>query len=128
MSTQQPVEMILLRQLASYLTIPIWMMDASGNLLFYNDSAGDLVGASFDDVGPVTAEDLPTMFETSVLDGTDTDVPVVRVFASHRPAHGQIRFRGLNGVSKAVEVAAIPIEGQAGRFLGVLAVFWEIAE
>ena len=32
MSPQHPVEMILLRQLASYLTIAIWMMDADGNL------------------------------------------------------------------------------------------------
>jgi hypothetical protein len=34
----------------------------------------------------------------------------------------------MDGEWRAVEVTALPIEGQGGRFLGVLATFWEVED
>jgi hypothetical protein len=42
------VELILMRQLASYLAMPILLFDPAGNLLFYNEPAEALVGRRFD--------------------------------------------------------------------------------
>ncbi len=128
MSGQQPIEMILLRQLASYLTIPIWMMDGDGNLLYYNEPAEKLLGVQFDDAGPIHADQLATMFMTSDLDGNpidDVDLPVVTALVKHQPAHSKIRFCGLDQVWRDVDISAMPVEGQGGRFLGVFATFWE---
>ena len=33
---QKAIEVILMRQLASYLAMPIFVVDPDGNLLFYN--------------------------------------------------------------------------------------------
>jgi PAS domain S-box-containing protein len=128
---QQPIEMILLRQLASYLTVPIWMMDAEGNLIYYNDSAANLLGVRFDDAGPLHADQLGDMFRVTDLHGaplSDSSLPVVVALSKRVPAHGEIRFCGIDGVWRDVEVSATPLEGQGGRFLGVFATFWEIGD
>lgn len=129
MRVQQPVEMILLRQVASYLTIPIWMMDSDGNLVFYNEPAEALLGIQFDEVGPVHADQLGEMFRITRVDGEpmgEMEFPVLRTLAKHVPDHGEVRYCGMDGVWRDVAVSAIPIEGQGARFMGVFATFWEI--
>ncbi len=37
---QQPIEMILLHQWASYMAIPIGVIDVEGNLVYYNEPCG----------------------------------------------------------------------------------------
>lgn len=128
---QQPVELILLRQLASYLAIPMWMMDDSGNLIYYNDSAEGLLGVRFDDVGPINSEQLVGTWQVTQLDGSslpEYEFPVVVALSKRKPDHRAVRFQGMDGVWRAVEVTALPIEGQGGRFLGVLATFWEVED
>ena len=128
MNAQVPVEMILLRQAASYMTLPILMMDAGGSLLFYNEPAEHLLGISFDDAGPIAAEELGGMFEATDMDGnalSDAEIPVVAAFLKRQPSHRRLRFRGLDGAWHDVEATAIPVEGHGKRFVGVLATFWE---
>lgn len=128
MAAQQSVEMILLRQAASYLTLPIWMMDENGNLLYYNEPAERLLGVQFDDAGPLHADQLAEMFRATDLEGeplADKELPVVSALINRKPAYGQIRFCGFDGIWRDVNISALPIEGQGGRFLGVFATFWE---
>ena len=44
---QKDVEVILMRQLASYLAVPIFLVDPAGNLIFYNEPAERLLGRRF---------------------------------------------------------------------------------
>lgn len=128
MADQKPIELILLRQLASYLTVPIWMMDRDGNLLYYNEPAEKLLGVTFDDAGPIHADQLTEMFMATDLEGEpldDIELPVVAALEKQRPAHRKIRFCGFDGVWRDVDISAIPVEGQGARFLGVFATFWE---
>lgn len=130
MSQQQPVEMILLRQLASYLTLPIWITDELGNLLYYNEPAEGLLGIEFNDAGPIHAGQLATLFSTTDLDGKPLgadDLAVVRALTARRPAHSKIRLQGMDSIWHTVEISALPIEGQGARFLGVFATFSETA-
>ena len=127
---QQPLEMIILRQLAAHLTIPMWMMDEDGDLIFYNEPAEALLGIRFDDAGPISADQLVGMWKVTELEGGElaaADFPVVAALTRQVPRHRAIRFQGRDGEWRAVEVTAIPIEGQGNRFLGVLATFWEVA-
>ena len=129
MRSQQPVEMILLRQAASYLTIPVWMMDHDGNLIYYNDPAEELLGVRFDDVGPIQADKVGEMFQVTDADGEpllDHQLSIVVALMKRTPDHSQVRFQGFDGVWRDVSVSAMPVEGQGGRFLGVFATFWEI--
>lgn len=126
---QQPLEMIILRQLAAHLTMPMWMMDGDGDLIFYNEPAETLLGVRFDDAGPISADQLVGMWKVTDLDGEllpEADFPVVAALTRQVPGHRAVRFQGRDGEWRAVEVTAIPIEGQGNRFLGVLATFWEV--
>ena len=120
--------MILLRQLASYLNIAIWLMDDGGNLVYYNEPAEGLLGAQFDDMGPVHAEDLASLFRVTDVDGNpleDKDLPVVSALIEQQPTHGRVHFCGLDGRWHDVEIAALPLVGTGQRFLGVFVTFWE---
>ena len=45
--------------------------------------------------------------------------------AERRPACKRFRICGMDGVSRHIEVASIPIIGLRGEFLGAAALFWE---
>jgi PAS domain-containing protein len=126
----QEVELILTRQLANYLAVPIFMVGADESLLFYNEAAGVLLGRPYDEAGQMLVEDLASVFQTMSEDGSPMPperLPVTVALRERRPAHGRVRYRALDGVPRTVEVTAFPIEGHAGRHLGAVAVFWEVA-
>jgi len=128
MSSQQPIEMILLRQLAHHLASPIWILEATGELVFYNEPAEHLLGIKFGDVGPLVAVELTEMFEVTEADGAslaESDFPIADALINRTPANRLVRFGAKDGVRRLVEVLAMPIVGQGNRFLGVLATFWE---
>jgi len=125
---QREIELILLRQCASHLAMPIWLMGPDGELLFYNEPAELILGRRFDEAGEMPGEVLSTMFQTTAEDGSrleTEDLPINIALRERRPAHLWFRIRGLDGVWRRIEVTAFPIEGQGGRNLGAVAIFWE---
>ena len=48
---QQSVEMILVRQLASYLFVPVLVVDTTGTVVFYNEPAERILGVRFEETG-----------------------------------------------------------------------------
>ena len=51
---QHAVELILTRQLASCLSVPIVLFGPTGDVLFYNEPAEALLGMRFQETGPLT--------------------------------------------------------------------------
>ena len=128
---QQPIELILTRQWASYLAVPVWVMGENGDLLYYNESAETVLGRRFDEAGEMPGEELASIFQTTAEDGSpipSEELPINIALLKRRPAHLRHRFRGLDGFWRLVDAAAFPIEGQGGRHLGAMAIFWEVAE
>ncbi|MEX2157938.1 MAG: hypothetical protein WEB04_00880 [Dehalococcoidia bacterium] len=122
------VELILMRQLASYLTLPIFLVDAGGKLLFYNEAAEPHLGRRFEEAGEMQLGDLSKIFEITREDGSpfpDDEFPLAVALHKRRPTHDMIRFRALDGLLHNVDVTAFPLEGQGGRHLGAVAIFWE---
>ena len=126
--SQQAVELILMRQLASYLTVPIFVLGADEGLLFYNEAAEALLGKSYDEAGHMALSELPALFEITAEDGAPLPaerLPLAIALRERRPTHERLRYRALNGAMRDVEVTAFPLEGQAGRHVGAVAIFWE---
>jgi len=126
---QQQVEVILVRQLASYLTIPIFVVGMDENLIFYNEAAGVLLGRRFDEVGEMPLADLPGKFKILAEDGSPIsiqDMPITAAVRERRPGHLRLKFESLDGVRRTVEVTAFPLDGQGDRHLGAVAIFWEV--
>ena len=127
--TQREVELILVRQLASYLAIPIFLVDPAGSLIFYNEPAELLLGRRYDETGEMPVEEWSTVFvpRDEAGDPLPPDgLPLVRALADHTPHHGRMRIDGLDGARRTLDVTALPLVGQHGRELGALAVFWEV--
>ena len=55
--SQQEIEVILARQLAEYLNMAIFIVDPSGDLLYYNEPAEAILGSRYVETGPMSASD-----------------------------------------------------------------------
>lgn len=126
---QKQIEVILMRQLASYLAMPIFVVDPQGTLLFYNEPAEALLGRQFDEAGEMPMQEWATIFSPRDEDGSPLPpeaLPLVTAIQQREPAQRTFRITGLDGVSRTLEVIAFPLEGQGGRLLGAAAIFWGV--
>ena len=126
---QEPIELILIKHWASYVAVPMLIVDRSGNLIYFNQPAERILGRSFDQAGEINAKDFEELFETKDLDGdsiASEDLPTVRSLNNRVPSHVTIRIRALDGDWRTIDVTAIPIIGQGDRHLGVISAFWEV--
>ena|SRR5689334_16640116 len=126
---QQPVELILARQLTSYLSVPALVLDPAGVVLFYNEPAERMLGVRFEETGRLGADETERLIE--VIDDPaagpdDSGRPVTVALQQRRPAHARrwVLRRG-DRVRLQVEVTAFPLIGAEDRLLGAVAMFWE---
>lgn len=128
---QQAIELILLRQWASYLTVPLLLVDSDGVLLFFNEAAEHVLGQRFEDAGDMRAEQLAETFQLRFEDGrrlTPSEHPLGIALRERRPAHLRMRLRGLDGSWRLIESTSMPVEAQGTRHLGAFAMFWEVSQ
>ncbi len=126
---QKQVEIILMRQLASYLTLPVFVVDPEGNLLYYNPPAEPLLGRQFDEAGEMSMKEWSTIFAPVDERGAPLPpdaLPLAIALQKRQPAYRRIRITGLDGVPHELEVVAFPLEGQGRRFLGAVAIFCSV--
>jgi PAS domain-containing protein len=126
-----PIQIILTRQLAGYLSVPLFLVDPKGRLLFYNEPAEALLGRRFDETGAMLAEEWSTIFTPVDEDGRPmppAKLPLMIALDKRKPAYQRFFILGLNGQRRHLEVVAIPIIGIEGDFLGAVALFWELPE
>ena len=126
-----PIQIILTRQLAGYLSVPLFLVDPKGNLLFYNEAAEAILGRRFEETGAMPAEIWSSIFTPVDEQGQPIppeELPLMMTLAKRRPAHKRFYIHGMNGRRRHIEVAAIPITGLEDDFLGAAALFWEIED
>src|SRR5436309_13312267 len=64
-TAQQSVEMILVRQLAGYLFVPVLVVDTTGTVVFYNEPAERTLGARFQETGRSGPDDTARLPDSS---------------------------------------------------------------
>jgi len=124
----KPIEVILLRELADHLSMPIFVVDPAGDLLFYNEPAEALLGSRFDETGMMPFDEWSTVFTPTDRDGAPIApeaLPLAIAVQQRRPAQGEMWIQSLDGARRALTVTAIPLQGQWGEHLGAAAIFWE---
>ena len=130
MTTQHDVELILMRQVASYLATPVFLVNPKGDLLFYNEAAEEILGQRYDETGELPIEQWGTMFTPRDADGAlipADDLPLVRALRTCRPAHGRFFITGTDRVHREISVTAFPLIGPHDKCIGAVAIFWEHA-
>jgi PAS domain-containing protein len=130
MSNQQ-IEMILSRQLADSLSVPVFLVDTGGNLIFYNEPAEEILGLRFEETGSMPVEEWSTIFKPQDEKGDllpASSLPLVQTLKNKIPAHGQFWIHSLRGDVHKISVTSFPIIGRPHRFLGAMALFWKSDE
>ena len=123
--------LILARELAANLATPMFLLDARGWLVFYNDAAAGLIGRPFAELGEIPASEFHAVLETSLPDGTALDrhdTPVGVAYYTQLPAHGRLVCKTYDGVKRSIENTAYPLFGATGEMHGVVSVFWELGD
>ena len=126
--SQQEIEVILSRHLAEYLAMPIFIVNPQGDLIFYNEPAEAILGTRYSETGVMPASEWATIFHPVDHDGNPIPpekLPLVIAITKRHPAHKVFWIRGMDDTLREIEVTALPLIGQADRFLGGIAFFWE---
>jgi PAS domain-containing protein len=122
------VELILARQLASGLSVPVLIVDARGDTVFYNEPAEAIFGRAFDEIDVLPFDERAAMLAPRRDDGQPMPVeqlPGMLAMRERRPAHAEFYIHGLDGVLRQVEATAIPVESAGGHVLGAMIVMYQ---
>lgn len=126
--SQKEIEVILSRELASCLAVPIFIVDPDGTLIYYNEPAEAVLGSRFAETGEMPADVWGTIFMPTDEAGESIppeELPLSVALAEQRPTHGDIWIRGLDGARHHIEITAYPLIGIGNRSVGGVAMFWE---
>lgn len=126
--SEKPMEVILMRLLASYMATPVLLVNTDGTLLFFNEPAEAFLGTRFDATGELPATIWSSVFAATDCSGapmTTADLPLMRALQGGRPSHRSLWIRGMDGKQRHLEVLAFPLTGQQDKRLGAVALLWE---
>ena len=122
------IEIILTRQLADCLSIPVFITDTIGNLIFYNEPAEELLGLRFEETGEMPVDLWATVFtpmdELSNNIPTN-DLPLVKTLKNVQPYHKTFWIKSLQGIKEKISVTSYPIIDREKKFVGAVAIFWK---
>jgi len=124
---QREVGLILIRQLASGMAVPMLIADETGDLLFFNEPAEVLLGQRFDEIGEMQLDQRRRIFSFRDEQGNplpDDQPPLVVALRERRPVHRRVWARGFDGIDRELEVTAFPLLGGGGHLIGGVAMFW----
>lgn len=128
---QRPVELILARQLASGLAVPVLLVDARGDTLFFNEPAEPIFGRRFDEMDELTFERRTEVLRPRDEKGVPLpieDLPGMVAMRERQPTHAVFYIQSYDGERRPVEATAIPLESAGGRVLGAFIVLWVTPE
>ncbi|HEY6672099.1 MAG TPA: hypothetical protein VIZ91_06320 [Solirubrobacterales bacterium] len=125
-AAQRPIELIQARSLMAGLSTAAFLVDEAGTLLFYNETAGELLGLPFEQAGAMQEQEWGTRFRPREPGGGELaveDLPLTIALRDGEPGHAQMKITAADGEDHLIAVSAIPIKGRAGQ-LGAFAIFW----
>jgi PAS domain-containing protein len=125
---QKNLALILARQFAATLAMPMFVADADGRLVFYNEPAEQLIGRTFAETGEITAREWTSLLRPETLDGRQLDFearPTGIALLQQRPAHDQFQITGFDGRHRLISVTTLPLFARPDEFLGIVAILWE---
>jgi PAS domain-containing protein len=125
---QKPLVLILAREFASTLAMPMFVADGEGDLVFYNEPAEEILGKSFAEVGEISAEEWTNLFQPQDMAGNPmpfSERPSGIALTERRPAQAQMQITALDGQTRQISVTALPLFAHENEFVGALVVFWE---
>jgi hypothetical protein len=127
---QRHIALILARDLAANLATAMLLVDADGDLVFFNEPAEAILGRPYAEAQMSRAE-LARTFKPVDEAGEPVpaaDLPLATAFRTGIPSRGAFWIDAADGRRPHLEVVGVPLFAHADQLVGGLAVFWERAE
>jgi PAS domain-containing protein len=123
--------LILARSFAAELATAVFLVDAEGTVIYFNEAAERLLGQPFIEGAGMAAEEWSTRYQPRDSEGHTVpleSLPLGVTMLKREPAHGTLTILGADWVDRRIEVAAFPLFARAEDFVGAIALFWERPE
>ena len=120
--------LILARELATNVATPIFVVDPEGTLVYYNEPAEAVLGASFATTGELSFDEWGSKWNPSDPEGAaiePRDLPLAEAFRDKRAAHAPMWITGLDGERRLISVTSVPLLGPENELMGAIAIFWQ---
>ena len=129
MAFSKEIQVILARQLADCLAMPILIADGDGTLIFYNEPAEAILNQRFEETGELLAAEWVNLFaiadeERNLIPPDER--PMALALVQRQPISRTVWIRTGPDTGRHVSLTAFPLMGQAGKFLGAMMIFWGI--
>jgi PAS domain-containing protein len=123
-----PIELILVRHLASRLAVPVFVVDRAGDLVFFNEPAETVLGRRFEEIRSMPFDDWTTAFlpSTGDLPLAVDELPLVVALRQAVPAHRTFEIQAGDGERRTIETTAFPLLATGGELVGAVAMFWQV--
>jgi PAS domain-containing protein len=125
---QKNLVLILAREFASKLATATFLTDESGDLVYYNEAAEELLGQPYAQMGELPAARWADLWAITDLEGSPLEseqTPGGRALLERRPVHFPVRITALDDVRRELSVTALPLFAHPGELVGMLAIFWQ---
>jgi PAS domain-containing protein len=128
-TAQQPLDLILARNLMSVLETPSFLVDHEGQMVFFNEAAGTMLGKSFEEIGRLSREEWNAIGPVNKQGEpvSSEKMPLAVALREGKPAHGRFYICTDEDNIVEVETSAVPLVS-GGDFHGALVVFWPVAQ
>jgi len=126
---QPDLVLIVARSFATKLATPTLIIDARGDLVYFNDAAAEVLGRSYLDIGTLPASRWQDLFQPRTIDEeplSPEQTPGGIALRERRPVHGSFAFRDLGGREREITVTAFPLFSHPDEVVGVVSIFWEL--
>jgi PAS domain-containing protein len=113
-STAKAIQIILARQLASAVAMPILLVDAEGTLIFFNEQAEAILNQRFEETGEIPADEWNRLIAVTDEDHNPMsadDRPIRAALLDRRPLSKKIWIQSGDGPWRHLHVTSFPLIG-----------------
>jgi PAS domain S-box-containing protein len=130
-ASQRNLILILARNFAAHLATAVFLVDAEGRVIYFNEAAERLLGQRFVEGRGMAPEEYAKLFEPTDEHGERIPIlqtPLGIAISRRESAHARLTLRAADGVRRPIEVTAFPLLAHTDEAVGAIAIFWERAE
>ena len=128
---QRNLILILARNFASRLATAVFLVDAEGRVIYFNEAAERLLGQRFLEGHGMSPEEYAKLFQPTDDEGNPIPIletPLGIAITRQEPEHARFKIRGADGVTRPIEATAFPLLAHTDERVGAIAIFWERPE
>ncbi len=128
---QRNLILILARNFASRLATAVFLVDAEGRVIYFNEAAERLLGQRFVEGHGMAPEEYAKLFQPTDDNGDPIPIletPLGIAITRQEPEHSRFTIRGADGVTRPIEATAFPLLAHTDERVGAIAIFWERPE